>query len=127
MFSILLIHVLFVFCSRGGSTYHNATRLVTDALSFMMLCVYLRKETFPVDAFVYSMCVVVFVYVWTAGVEFNECGKRDDRMRSRLRIVGGTPGNSPWTVSLRDRSAFLLSSLCPAQPLITFPVLDPIT
>uniref|UniRef100_A0AAY5F5L0 Macrophage stimulating 1 n=1 Tax=Electrophorus electricus TaxID=8005 RepID=A0AAY5F5L0_ELEEL len=37
-------------------------------------------------------------------VVFNECGKRDDRMvKSRLRIVGGTPGNSPWTVSLRDR------------------------
>ncbi|XP_062853582.1 hepatocyte growth factor-like protein [Trichomycterus rosablanca] len=37
-------------------------------------------------------------------VVFNECGKRDDRMlKTRLRIVGGTPGNSPWTVSLRDR------------------------
>uniref|UniRef100_A0A8C6WK68 Macrophage stimulating 1 n=1 Tax=Neogobius melanostomus TaxID=47308 RepID=A0A8C6WK68_9GOBI len=38
-------------------------------------------------------------------VEFSECGKRDDRMAmSRLlRIVGGVPGNSPWTVSLRDR------------------------
>uniref|UniRef100_A0A4W4EQC4 Macrophage stimulating 1 n=1 Tax=Electrophorus electricus TaxID=8005 RepID=A0A4W4EQC4_ELEEL len=35
----------------------------------------------------------------------KQCGKeRDDRMvKSRLRIVGGTPGNSPWTVSLRDR------------------------
>ncbi|KAL0978718.1 hypothetical protein UPYG_G00174280 [Umbra pygmaea] len=37
-------------------------------------------------------------------VEFTECGKRDDRIaRTRLRIVGGVPGNSPWTVSLRDR------------------------
>uniref|UniRef100_A0A4W5PLN8 Macrophage stimulating 1 n=1 Tax=Hucho hucho TaxID=62062 RepID=A0A4W5PLN8_9TELE len=37
-------------------------------------------------------------------VEFNECGKRDDRfVKSMLRIVGGRPGNSPWTVSLRDR------------------------
>ncbi|XP_076870082.1 hepatocyte growth factor-like protein [Brachyhypopomus gauderio] len=37
-------------------------------------------------------------------VVFNECGKRDDRtVKSRLRIVGGKPGNSPWTVSLRDR------------------------
>nr|XP_046198902.1 hepatocyte growth factor-like protein [Oncorhynchus gorbuscha] len=37
-------------------------------------------------------------------VEFNECGKRDDRfVKSILRIVGGRPGNSPWTVSLRDR------------------------
>uniref|UniRef100_A0A8C4DEL3 Macrophage stimulating 1 n=1 Tax=Dicentrarchus labrax TaxID=13489 RepID=A0A8C4DEL3_DICLA len=34
----------------------------------------------------------------------HECGKREDRVqRSRLRIVGGVPGNSPWTVSLRDR------------------------
>ncbi|XP_058633832.1 hepatocyte growth factor-like protein [Onychostoma macrolepis] len=40
----------------------------------------------------------------TTEVVFNECGKRDDRtVKSRLRIVGGTPGNSPWTVSLRDR------------------------
>lgn len=37
---------------------------------------------------------------------FNECGKRDDRMVRKLRIVGGTPGNSPWTVSLRDRSRY---------------------
>ncbi|XP_035486378.1 hepatocyte growth factor-like protein isoform X2 [Scophthalmus maximus] len=37
-------------------------------------------------------------------VEFTECGKREDRVPvSRLRIVGGIPGNSPWTVSLRDR------------------------
>uniref|UniRef100_A0A8D0D7Q3 Macrophage stimulating 1 n=1 Tax=Sander lucioperca TaxID=283035 RepID=A0A8D0D7Q3_SANLU len=37
-------------------------------------------------------------------VEFSECGKREDRFqRSRLRIVNGIPGNSPWTVSLRDR------------------------
>ncbi|KAF3856198.1 hypothetical protein F7725_016921 [Dissostichus mawsoni] len=36
-------------------------------------------------------------------VEFSECGKRDDRAKeSRLRIVNGIPGNSPWTVSLRD-------------------------
>ncbi|CAB1314660.1 unnamed protein product [Coregonus sp. 'balchen'] len=39
-------------------------------------------------------------------VEFNECGKRDDRfVKSMLRIVGGGPGNSPWTVSLRDSPA----------------------
>uniref|UniRef100_A0A674PQJ0 Macrophage stimulating 1 n=1 Tax=Takifugu rubripes TaxID=31033 RepID=A0A674PQJ0_TAKRU len=37
-------------------------------------------------------------------VEFNECGKREDRFQpTRLRIVNGIPGNSPWTVSLRDR------------------------
>ncbi|XP_030231481.1 hepatocyte growth factor-like protein [Gadus morhua] len=37
---------------------------------------------------------------------FSECGKRDDRVPEvtrRLRIVNGVPGNSPWTVSLRDR------------------------
>uniref|UniRef100_H3AXI3 Macrophage stimulating 1 n=1 Tax=Latimeria chalumnae TaxID=7897 RepID=H3AXI3_LATCH len=36
-------------------------------------------------------------------VEFDKCGKRDDRKRNKSRIVGGTPGNSPWTVSLRNR------------------------
>ncbi|CAB1353400.1 unnamed protein product, partial [Coregonus sp. 'balchen'] len=38
-------------------------------------------------------------------VEFNECGKREDRLAKSpiMRIVGGLPGNSPWTVSLRDR------------------------
>uniref|UniRef100_A0A4W5NUZ4 Macrophage stimulating 1 n=1 Tax=Hucho hucho TaxID=62062 RepID=A0A4W5NUZ4_9TELE len=37
--------------------------------------------------------------------QFNECGKREDRLAKNpiLRIVGGLPGNSPWTVSLRDR------------------------
>ncbi|KAA8593342.1 hypothetical protein FQN60_009458 [Etheostoma spectabile] len=36
-------------------------------------------------------------------VEFSECGKREDRIPNpRLRIVNGIPGNSPWTVSLRD-------------------------
>ncbi|XP_026068758.1 hepatocyte growth factor-like protein isoform X1 [Carassius auratus] len=40
----------------------------------------------------------------TTDVVFNECGKRDDRkVKSRLRIVGGKPGNSPWTVSLRNQ------------------------
>lgn len=44
------------------------------------------------------------LFVNTENVEFNECGKRDDRLpRSWLRIVNGIPGNSPWTVSLRDR------------------------
>ncbi|XP_037346167.2 hepatocyte growth factor-like protein isoform X1 [Pungitius pungitius] len=39
-----------------------------------------------------------------AKVEFSECGKREDRLQApRMRIVGGIPGNSPWTVSLRDR------------------------
>uniref|UniRef100_A0A8C7XYQ0 Macrophage stimulating 1 n=1 Tax=Oryzias sinensis TaxID=183150 RepID=A0A8C7XYQ0_9TELE len=33
----------------------------------------------------------------------NECGQRDDRPQRILRIVNGIPGNSPWTVSLRDR------------------------
>ncbi|XP_041946799.1 LOW QUALITY PROTEIN: hepatocyte growth factor-like protein [Alosa alosa] len=36
-------------------------------------------------------------------VEFSECGKRENRPSPKLRIVGGLPGNSPWTVSLRDR------------------------
>ncbi|XP_030063000.1 hepatocyte growth factor-like protein isoform X2 [Microcaecilia unicolor] len=37
------------------------------------------------------------------GVLFDECGKRDDRLINEKRIVGGQPGNSPWTVSLRNR------------------------
>lgn len=62
------------------------------------------------------LCVVVFVYIWTEGVVFNECGKRDDRMvKSKLRIVGGTPGNSPWTVSLRDRSVTILMPSSPTS------------
>ncbi|XP_043933725.1 hepatocyte growth factor-like protein isoform X3 [Protopterus annectens] len=36
-------------------------------------------------------------------IEFDECGKRSDRMDNRARIVGGIPGNSPWTISLRNR------------------------
>ncbi|MGH0169210.1 UNVERIFIED_CONTAM: hypothetical protein FKN15_056349 [Acipenser sinensis] len=41
-------------------------------------------------------------------VEFIQCGKREDRLvKSRARIVGGLPGNSPWTVSLRDSDASL--------------------
>ncbi|XP_067855110.1 hepatocyte growth factor-like protein [Heptranchias perlo] len=38
-------------------------------------------------------------------VKFDSCGKRDDRMSQMLksRIMGGFPGNSPWTVSLRNR------------------------
>ena len=52
-----------------------------------------------------SVCAHAHVCADAEKVEFSECGKRDDRMtRSLLRIVGGVPGNSPWTVSLRDRS-----------------------
>uniref|UniRef100_A0A8D0G9G9 Macrophage stimulating 1 n=1 Tax=Sphenodon punctatus TaxID=8508 RepID=A0A8D0G9G9_SPHPU len=36
-------------------------------------------------------------------VVFSECGKRDERIPLRARIVGGLPGNSPWTVSIRNR------------------------
>ena len=39
-------------------------------------------------------------------VLFEKCGKRVTRLdprRSKLRVVGGQPGNSPWTVSLRNR------------------------
>lgn len=42
----------------------------------------------------------------TEQVLFEKCGKRVarlDRERSWLRVVGGQPGNSPWTVSLRNR------------------------
>ncbi|XP_053147122.1 hepatocyte growth factor-like protein isoform X2 [Hemicordylus capensis] len=36
-------------------------------------------------------------------VVFDQCGKRDERIQVRTRIVGGLPGNSPWTVSIRNR------------------------
>ncbi|XP_053577107.1 hepatocyte growth factor-like protein isoform X2 [Bombina bombina] len=39
-------------------------------------------------------------------IEFDSCGKRNDRLSKLGRIVGGVaaqPGNSPWTVSLRNR------------------------
>ncbi|EHB14811.1 Hepatocyte growth factor-like protein [Heterocephalus glaber] len=43
-------------------------------------------------------------------VQFEKCGKRVDRPDqwfSKLRIVGGHPGNSPWTVSLHNRPVTL--------------------
>ncbi|KAM4651367.1 hepatocyte growth factor-like protein isoform 2-T3 [Discoglossus pictus] len=39
-------------------------------------------------------------------IEFDSCGKRNDRIYKKGRMVGGQavlPGNSPWTVSLRNR------------------------
>lgn len=39
-------------------------------------------------------------------VLLEKCGKRvprPDQHLSKLRVVGGQPGNSPWTVSLRNR------------------------
>ena len=56
-----------------------------------------------------SLCVIAILFhlcsfLNTEDVEFTECGKREDRaLSSRMRIVNGVPGNSPWTVSLRDR------------------------
>uniref|UniRef100_A0A8C6W6A3 Macrophage stimulating 1 (hepatocyte growth factor-like) n=1 Tax=Nannospalax galili TaxID=1026970 RepID=A0A8C6W6A3_NANGA len=37
-------------------------------------------------------------------VQFEKCGKKVDK-RNNLRVVGGHPGTSPWTVSLRNREA----------------------
>ncbi|XP_061473818.1 hepatocyte growth factor-like protein isoform X2 [Rhineura floridana] len=36
-------------------------------------------------------------------VVFDHCGRRDERQQVRARIIGGRPGNSPWTVSIRNR------------------------
>lgn len=36
-------------------------------------------------------------------VAFEQCGRRDERLQWKLRIIGGQPGNSPWTVSIRNR------------------------
>uniref|UniRef100_A0A8C5LHJ2 Hepatocyte growth factor-like protein n=1 Tax=Jaculus jaculus TaxID=51337 RepID=A0A8C5LHJ2_JACJA len=53
-------------------------------------------------------------------VQFHECGKRVDK-RNRLRVVGGQPGNSPWTVSLRNRQGqhFCGGSLVKEQWVLT--------
>ncbi|XP_030314209.1 hepatocyte growth factor-like protein isoform X5 [Calypte anna] len=37
-------------------------------------------------------------------VAFEQCGRRDERLQLKGRIVGGQPGNSPWTVSIRNRA-----------------------
>ncbi|XP_006631118.3 hepatocyte growth factor-like protein [Lepisosteus oculatus] len=54
-------------------------------------------------------------------VEFTECGKREDRVNMKARIVGGMPGNSPWTISLRDRKGqhFCGGSLVDAKWVIS--------
>ncbi|XP_070093699.1 hepatocyte growth factor-like protein isoform X7 [Equus przewalskii] len=55
---------------------------------------------------------------------FEKCGKRVahlDEWRSKLRMVGGQPGNSPWTVSLRNRQGqhFCGGSLVKEQWVLT--------
>ncbi|XP_025897316.1 hepatocyte growth factor-like protein [Nothoprocta perdicaria] len=35
---------------------------------------------------------------------FERCGRRDERLQRKGRVVGGQPGNSPWTVSVRNRA-----------------------
>ncbi|XP_069418444.1 hepatocyte growth factor-like protein isoform X3 [Ovis canadensis] len=57
-------------------------------------------------------------------VLFDKCGKRVTRvdpLRSKLRVVGGQPGNSPWTVSLRNRQGqhFCGGSLVKEQWVLT--------
>ncbi|XP_017723560.1 PREDICTED: hepatocyte growth factor-like protein isoform X11 [Rhinopithecus bieti] len=57
-------------------------------------------------------------------VQFEKCGKRVDRLDqrlSKLRVVGGHPGNSPWTVSLRNRQGqhFCGGSLVKEQWILT--------
>ncbi|XP_065740883.1 hepatocyte growth factor-like protein isoform X3 [Phocoena phocoena] len=57
-------------------------------------------------------------------VLFEKCGKRVTRLdpwRSKLRVVGGQPGNSPWTVSLRNRQGqhFCGGSLVKEQWVLT--------
>ncbi|XP_054136981.1 hepatocyte growth factor-like protein isoform X4 [Melozone crissalis] len=39
----------------------------------------------------------------TDTVTFEQCGQREERLQQKGRIVGGQPGNSPWTVSIRNR------------------------
>ncbi|KAM6161026.1 hepatocyte growth factor-like protein [Erethizon dorsatum] len=57
-------------------------------------------------------------------MQFEKCGKRLDRpdqWLSKLRIVGGHPGNSPWTVSLHNRQGqhFCSGSLVKEQWVLT--------
>ncbi|KAM7064043.1 hepatocyte growth factor-like protein isoform 4-T4 [Molossus nigricans] len=57
-------------------------------------------------------------------VLFEKCGKRvtrEDQHTSKLRVVGGQPGNSPWTVSLRNRQGqhFCGGSLVNEQWVLT--------
>ncbi|XP_023376373.1 hepatocyte growth factor-like protein isoform X4 [Pteropus vampyrus] len=57
-------------------------------------------------------------------VLFEKCGKRVphlDQHSSKLRVVGGQPGNSPWTVSLRNRQGqhFCGGSLVKEQWVLT--------
>ncbi|XP_003500395.4 hepatocyte growth factor-like protein isoform X3 [Cricetulus griseus] len=53
-------------------------------------------------------------------VQFEKCGKRVDK-RNKLRVVGGHPGSSPWTVSLRNRQGqhFCGGSLVKEQWVLT--------
>ncbi|XP_030099920.1 hepatocyte growth factor-like protein isoform X4 [Mus musculus] len=57
---------------------------------------------------------------WTPQVVFEKCGKRVDKS-NKLRVVGGHPGNSPWTVSLRNRQGqhFCGGSLVKEQWVLT--------
>ncbi|KFV73801.1 Hepatocyte growth factor-like, partial [Dryobates pubescens] len=48
-------------------------------------------------------------------VTFEQCGQRDERLQQKGRIVGGQPGNSPWTVSIRNRPGLGRGGL--GQPL----------
>ncbi|XP_005347942.2 hepatocyte growth factor-like protein isoform X2 [Microtus ochrogaster] len=53
-------------------------------------------------------------------VQFDKCGKRLDKS-NKLRVVGGHPGTSPWTVSLRNRQGqhFCGGSLVKEQWVLT--------
>ncbi|XP_029412012.1 hepatocyte growth factor-like protein isoform X2 [Nannospalax galili] len=53
-------------------------------------------------------------------VQFEKCGKKVDK-RNNLRVVGGHPGTSPWTVSLRNRQGqhFCGGSLVKEQWILT--------
>lgn len=88
----LTFNLLVFLHSWGESVYHWTNRLVEQAFKYISnLC---------------KICFTVLsrLFVITEKVEFSECGKREDRVqRTILRIVNGIPGNSPWTVSLRDR------------------------
>ncbi|XP_020644826.3 hepatocyte growth factor-like protein isoform X1 [Pogona vitticeps] len=74
---------------------------------------YTMNHNIPFDYCAIELCAgetKPSIFLNPEKVVFDQCGKRDDRMQvlapitgGRARIVGGRPGNSPWTVSIRNR------------------------
>ncbi|KAK6473867.1 hepatocyte growth factor-like protein isoform X1 [Huso huso] len=106
------------YCRNPDGDHHGPWCYTTDPKTEFDYCAIKQCGDFLLnavpDAGVVSRCL--------EKVEFIQCGKREDRLvKSRARIVGGLPGNSPWTVSLRDRKGthFCGGSLITAEWVIS--------